>query len=42
VTLPVWAVNAIRCLGVVPGERVAVLVDEPLIHAGLRVCDASA
>ena len=41
-TLPVWAVNAIRCLGVVPGERVAVLVDEPLIDAGLRVCDAAA
>ena len=40
-TLPVWAVNAIRCLGVVPGERVAVLVDEPLIDAGLRVCDAA-
>jgi leucyl aminopeptidase (aminopeptidase T) len=41
VTLPVWAVNATRCLGVVQGERVAVLVDEPLIDAGLRVCDAA-
>jgi leucyl aminopeptidase (aminopeptidase T) len=41
VTLPIWATNTIRCLGVVPGERVAVLVDEPLIDAGLRVCDAA-
>ena len=41
-TLPVWAVNAIRCLGVAQGERVAVLVDEPLVDAGLRVCDAAA
>jgi leucyl aminopeptidase (aminopeptidase T) len=40
-TLPVWALNTIRCLGVAPGERVAVLVDEPLIEAGLRVCDAA-
>ena len=40
-TQPVWATNAIRCLGVVPGERVAVLVDESLIDAGLRVCDAA-
>jgi leucyl aminopeptidase (aminopeptidase T) len=40
-TLPVWATNTIRCLGVQPGERVAVLVDEPLIDAGLRVCDAA-
>ena len=38
---PLWATNAIRCLGVVPGERVAVLVDESLIDAGLRVCDAA-
>jgi leucyl aminopeptidase (aminopeptidase T) len=41
VTLPVWAVNAVRCLGVEPGERVAVLVDEPLADVGLRVCDAA-
>jgi len=41
VSLPVWAVNAVRCLGVAPGERVAVLVDESLIDAGLRVCDAA-
>lgn len=40
-TLPVWAANAIHCLGVVSGERVAVLVDESLIDAGLRVCDAA-
>jgi leucyl aminopeptidase (aminopeptidase T) len=40
-TLPIWATNAIACLGVVPGERVAVLVDEPLVDAGLRVCDAA-
>jgi leucyl aminopeptidase (aminopeptidase T) len=40
-TLPVWAVNAVRCLAVAPGERLAVVVDEPLIDAGLRVCDAA-
>jgi leucyl aminopeptidase (aminopeptidase T) len=40
-TLPVWALNTIRCLGVTPGERVAVLVDEPLANVGLRVCDAA-
>jgi leucyl aminopeptidase (aminopeptidase T) len=40
-TLPPWAENTIRCLAVVPGERVAVLVDEPLVDAGLRVCDAA-
>jgi leucyl aminopeptidase (aminopeptidase T) len=36
-----WAVNAIGCLTVQPGERVAVLVDEPLADVGLRVCDAA-
>jgi leucyl aminopeptidase (aminopeptidase T) len=41
VTPPVWAVNAIRCLAVAPGERLAVIVDEPLIDAGLRVCEAA-
>jgi leucyl aminopeptidase (aminopeptidase T) len=41
VTLPVWAVNVIRCLAVAPEERLAVVVDEPLIEAGLRVCDAA-
>ena len=40
-TMPVWAENAVRCLAVAPGERLAVLVDEPLIEAGLRVCDAA-
>jgi leucyl aminopeptidase (aminopeptidase T) len=40
-SIPVWAENAIRCLAVTPGERVGVLVDEPLIEAGLRVCDAA-
>jgi leucyl aminopeptidase (aminopeptidase T) len=40
-TLPVWAENAVRCLAVKPGERLAVLVDEPLVAAGLRVCDAA-
>jgi leucyl aminopeptidase (aminopeptidase T) len=40
-TLPIWATNAIDCLGVTAGERVAVLVDEPLVEAGLRVCDAA-
>jgi leucyl aminopeptidase (aminopeptidase T) len=39
-SIPVWAENAICCLAVTPGERVGVLVDEPLIDAGLRVCDA--
>jgi leucyl aminopeptidase (aminopeptidase T) len=41
VTLPVWAENAVRCLAVASGERIAVLVDEPLVDAGLRVCDAA-
>jgi leucyl aminopeptidase (aminopeptidase T) len=41
VTQPVWAVNAVRCLAVAPGERLAVVVDEPLIEAGLRVCAAA-
>jgi leucyl aminopeptidase (aminopeptidase T) len=40
-SIPVWAENAIRCLAVTPGERVGVLVDEPLCEAGLRVCDAA-
>lgn len=40
-TQPVWAVNAVRCLAVAPDERLAVVVDEPLIGAGLRVCDAA-
>ena len=40
-TLPVWATNVIRCLAVTRDERLAVLVDEPLIDAGLRVCDAA-
>jgi leucyl aminopeptidase (aminopeptidase T) len=41
VTQPLWAVNAVRCLAVAAGERLAVVVDEPLIDAGLRVCDAA-
>jgi leucyl aminopeptidase (aminopeptidase T) len=41
VTLPVWAENVVRCLAVAEGERLAVLVDEPLIDAGLRICDAA-
>jgi leucyl aminopeptidase (aminopeptidase T) len=40
-TPPVWASNAIRCLAVTAGERLAVVVDEPLVDAGLRVCDAA-
>jgi leucyl aminopeptidase (aminopeptidase T) len=41
VTQPLWATNAVRCLAVAAGERLAVVVDEPLIDAGLRVCDAA-
>jgi aminopeptidase len=41
VTQPVWAMNVVRCLAVAPAERLAVLVDEPLVDAGLRICDAA-
>jgi leucyl aminopeptidase (aminopeptidase T) len=41
VTLPVWAENVVRCLAVAERERLAVLVDEPLVDAGLRICDAA-
>jgi leucyl aminopeptidase (aminopeptidase T) len=41
VTLPVWAENAVLCLAVASGDRLAVLVDEPLVDVGLRVCDAA-
>jgi hypothetical protein len=38
---PVWAVNALRCLGVRAGERVQVLVDEPFADVGLAICRAA-
>ena len=34
---PVWAVNAIRCLGVAPGERFTALVDEPFADVGVAL-----
>ena len=36
-TTPIWAVNAIRCLGVAPGERFTALVDEPFADVGLAL-----
>jgi len=33
--------NVVGCLAIAPGERLAVLVDEPLVDAGLRICDAA-
>ena len=39
---PIWAENAIRCLGVAPGERFTALVDmaERMDTAYLRTGDA--
>ena len=36
-TTPIWAVTAIRCLGVAPGERFTALVDEPFADVGLAL-----
>jgi len=37
VSAPIWAVNAIRCLGVLPGERFTALVDEPFADVGIAL-----
>ena len=34
---PIWAENAIRCLGVAPGERFTALVDEPFADVGIAL-----
>jgi leucyl aminopeptidase (aminopeptidase T) len=41
VSIPVYAANAVRCLGVKPGEHFQALVDEPFADVGARLCDAA-
>jgi hypothetical protein len=41
VSIPPYAVNAVRCLAVKPGERFQALVDEPFADVGARLCDAA-
>jgi len=41
VSIPVYAANAVSCLGVKPGEHFQALVDEPFADVGARLCDAA-
>ncbi|MDX6627802.1 MAG: aminopeptidase [Gaiellales bacterium] len=40
-SIPVYAANAVGCLGVKPGEHFQALVDEPFADVGARLCDAA-
>ncbi len=40
-SIPAYAVNAVGCLAVKPGERFQALVDEPFADVGARLCDAA-
>ena len=40
-SIPVYAANAVSCLGVKPGEHFQALVDEPFADVGARLCDAA-
>jgi leucyl aminopeptidase (aminopeptidase T) len=41
VSIPVYAANVVRCLGVKPGEHFQALVDEPFADVGARLSDAA-
>jgi leucyl aminopeptidase (aminopeptidase T) len=41
VSIPVYAANAVSCLGVKQGEHFQALVDEPFADVGARLCDAA-